>query len=206
MSVPSLPLPAGATPTHDAGGPTRTARSPGLPRAGLSILAAAALAGCGGGGDGGPRNLVVADAAVPEAIDAAQRAALVQARRSLPAAAPASGAVQASSPTAATGRAAGGPGAVAPWRLAVQPGDARVAPGEAASFHVRAEGAGGAFEYQWLRDGEPIEGATASQYSFVTTLDDGGATFSVRVRPRGAGAGHERESAPATLAWRDGAG
>jgi hypothetical protein len=89
------------------------------------------------------------------------------------------------------------------WHLAAQPADARVAPGEAASFHVRAEGAGGAFEYQWLRDGEPIEGAAAAQYGFVTTLDDGGATFSVLVRPRGAGAGHERESAPATLGWRD---
>ena len=86
------------------------------------------------------------------------------------------------------------------------PADTHAAPGEAASFHVRAEGGSGAFEYQWLRDGEPIDGATGQQYSFVTTLDDGGATFTVRVRARGAGAGHERESAPATLAWRDGEG
>jgi hypothetical protein len=74
---------------------------------------------------------------------------------------------------------------------------------QAASFTVRVEGGSGAFEYQWLRDGEPIDGANASQYGFVTTLDDGGATFAVRVRPRGAGPGHERESAPATLSWRE---
>jgi hypothetical protein len=92
---------------------------------------------------------------------------------------------------------------LAAWHFAAAPADVRVAPGEAASFTVRAEGGSGAFEYQWLRDGEPIDGANASQYGFVTTLDDGGATFAVRVRPRGAGPGHERESAPATLSWRE---
>lgn len=89
------------------------------------------------------------------------------------------------------------------WRIAQGPADARVAPGEAASFAVRAEGGSGQFEYQWLRDGEPIAGASGSQYSFVSTLDDGGAVFSVRVRPRGAPAGLDRESSPATLGWRD---
>jgi hypothetical protein len=143
-----------------------------------ALLAGAVLAACGGG-DEPPTPLAVAQAvATPQ-----------------PAPAPAAE----SQPLAASQPLAD----LAAWRFAAAPADVRVAPGEAASFTVRVEGGSGAFEYQWLRDGEPIDGANASQYGFVTTLDDGGATFAVRVRPRGAGPGHERESAPATLSWRE---
>jgi hypothetical protein len=202
MPLPSIPLPARCIPRHLLRG-THAAHGTGLRRTALSILTAAALAACGGGDDEGPHGVAATQDAAAAAIVAVPPVALVQAMRMPPAAE--STAAPASAP-AVTGAAAGGPGAARPWRLAVQPADLRVAPGETASFHVRAEGAGGAFEYQWLREGERIEGATASQYGFVTTLDDGGATFSVLVRPRGAGPGHERESAPATLSWRESAG
>jgi hypothetical protein len=148
----------------------------------FASLACGVLAGCGGGDE------PLAPLPAPQDVATAQALA--------PTPVPASHAAAAAS-------APGAPNTPASWHLAAAPADVQVAPGEAANFTVRAEGGSGAFEYQWLRDGEPIEGATASQYSFLTTLDDGGATFAVRVRPRGAGAGHERESAPATLSWRE---
>lgn len=56
-----------------------------------------------------------------------------------------------------------------------------VSAGQAASFDVVATGAA-PLAYQWLRDGNPITGATASSYTLpVTTLADDGALFSVRV-------------------------
>lgn len=89
------------------------------------------------------------------------------------------------------------------WRIARGPSDARISVGEAVTFSVHAEGASGSFDYQWLRDGEPIEGARGNPYSFVATLNDGGAVFTVKVRPRGAAACQEVESSPASLGWRD---
>lgn len=90
-----------------------------------------------------------------------------------------------------------------PWRIARGPADARVSVGEAVTFSVHAEGSSGSFDYQWLRDGEPIEGARSHQYSFVATPNDGGAVFTVKVRPRGAAACQEVESSSASLGWRD---
>jgi hypothetical protein len=148
----------------------------------IASLATGILAGCGGGDE------PLAQLPAVQAVATAQPAPPMQ----VPAL---HAAVAASAPRA--------PADPAAWHFAAAPADVRVAPGEAAAFTVRAEGGSGAFEYQWLRDGEPIDGANASQYGFVTTLDDGGATFAVRVRPRGAGPGHERESAPATLSWRE---
>ncbi len=167
--------------------------------AALALVAAAPLtgllAGCGGGGPGYATVLELppVGAAAPASPQHGPATDMQAADEASPAsAADASGAAGAADPVH--------------WQFARQPVDVRAVPGEAASFHVQATGGPHAFEYQWLRDGEPIEGATTSQYSFVATLDDGGATFSVRVRPRGAGPAQERESAPATLAWRDDAG
>jgi hypothetical protein len=156
-------------------------------------LAISTLAACGGGAG---QHATEAAHSLQTAVGQEQPS--LQQPQQTPAALSAEPAVQASAPSAAAEGA--------PWRIAAHPADTHAAPGEAASFQVGAEGGSGAFEYQWLRDGEPIDGATGQQYSFVTKLDDGGATFTVRVRPRGAGAGQERESAPATLAWRDGDG
>lgn len=182
-------------------GPAITPPKDGATAAGTSLLralfaaTAAALAGCGGGLD-------EPVAAVPS-VHGPHSAGSLPAEPTTATTPARSAVVTASLATAAPTSV----GATLPaWRLIVHPADARVAPGEAASFHVRAEGGTNAFEYQWLRDGEPIPGATTSQYSFLTTLDDGGSTFSVRVRPRGAGQVFERESAPATLSWRGSAG
>lgn len=174
----------------------------GRPLATALALSAAApltglLSGCGGGGPGYATVLELppawAAAPAPASPQRGPEADTQTADEASPAsAAAAPGAASAADPVH--------------WQFARQPADVRAAPGEAASFQVQAAGGPHAFEYPWLRDGEPIEGATTSQYSFVSTLDDGGATFSVRVRPRGTGPGQERESAPATLAWRDDAG
>lgn len=163
-------------------------KTPSLTLAAVALAASAPAfsRSRGGGGSGGSSGETQAE---PPASAAVALAPLAATAPVLPAAAAAS--------------APGVPGHPPEWRIAAAPADVQVAPGEAASFDVRAEGCSGAFEYQWLRDGEPIESATASQYGFVTTLDDGGATFAVRVRPRGAGPGHERERAPATLSWRE---
>jgi glucose/arabinose dehydrogenase len=65
--------------------------------------------------------------------------------------------------------------------IAVQPEDLKVAVGEGATFAVQASGAA-ALTYQWRRNGAPIPGATAAQYTLApTTLADTGARFDVVV-------------------------
>ncbi|MFL6292977.1 MAG: PQQ-dependent sugar dehydrogenase [Thermoanaerobaculia bacterium] len=65
--------------------------------------------------------------------------------------------------------------------IAVQPDDLKVAVGEAAAFSVQASGAA-PLAYQWRRNGEPIPGATAAQYTLSpAALSDSGARFDVVV-------------------------
>jgi len=65
--------------------------------------------------------------------------------------------------------------------IAVQPEDLKVAVEEAAVFSVQASGAA-PLAYQWRRNGEPIPGATAAQYTLSpAALADSGARFDVVV-------------------------
>jgi hypothetical protein len=67
-----------------------------------------------------------------------------------------------------------------PPTVVVAPQALTVAAGNPASFSVVATGTA-PLAYQWLRDGQPITGATASSYSFAAALADSGARFSVTV-------------------------
>ncbi len=60
-----------------------------------------------------------------------------------------------------------------------QPTDVVVEPGTLATFDVEATG--DELEYQWLRNGQEIPGATASTYSMTTSLEDDGALISVHI-------------------------
>jgi uncharacterized repeat protein (TIGR01451 family) len=68
-----------------------------------------------------------------------------------------------------------------PAGISVHPQDVTVAEGEVARFEVSATGTP-PYTYQWLRDGVPIPGATAAQFSVPAALSgDNGARFSVLV-------------------------
>lgn len=62
-----------------------------------------------------------------------------------------------------------------------QPGDVTTGVGESASFSVTANGTG-PLSYQWLRDGNPIDGATQPSFTLPAVADtDDGAQFRVAV-------------------------
>ena len=66
--------------------------------------------------------------------------------------------------------------------IATQPANATVSETVAASFTVEVSSNGELTpNYQWLRNGTPISGATSKTYTFVTSAADNGAKFSVRV-------------------------
>jgi photosystem II stability/assembly factor-like uncharacterized protein len=86
----------------------------------------------------------------------------------------------AGSATSASASLSVNPVAQAP-AITVQPANATVAPGQMASFNVTATGSA-PLTYQWLRNGNPIVGATGASYTTApTTLGDSGAVFSVVV-------------------------
>ncbi len=64
-------------------------------------------------------------------------------------------------------------------RIAAQPADQVVLRGENAHFEITATGAD--LEYQWLRNGQEIAGATQPQYDLAAQTADDGARYSVRV-------------------------
>ncbi|WMJ70182.1 discoidin domain-containing protein [Stenotrophomonas sp. 24(2023)] len=68
--------------------------------------------------------------------------------------------------------------------IVMQPADQAAAIGKTATFTVGATlPAGHQASYQWERDGQPIAGATAANYTTApVTLDDNGARFGVQVR------------------------
>jgi glucose/arabinose dehydrogenase len=69
--------------------------------------------------------------------------------------------------------------------ILTEPQDATVAPGEPATFTVEANGPG-TLSYQWLRNGQPIAGATAASYTLASAqAADSGAVFRVRVTNTG---------------------
>ncbi|MBX3747733.1 MAG: serine hydrolase [Verrucomicrobiae bacterium] len=73
-----------------------------------------------------------------------------------------------------------GPPGFAPT-LVTQPADVTAAVGDTVSFSVVAIGAR-PFNYQWTRNGQPVEGATGATYALEDlALADAGATFSVAI-------------------------
>ncbi|MEM7209197.1 MAG: kelch repeat-containing protein [Pseudomonadota bacterium] len=85
-----------------------------------------------------------------------------------------------------------------PIQIESQPGDQFIGLGGTAVFSVEASQAEDEeLSYQWSRDDEEISGATERNYSFSNiTLDDDGATFSVRVQNA---SGNVAQSQEATL-------
>lgn len=83
------------------------------------------------------------------------------------------------SDTAALTVSAGTPGAVAPT-IVTQPVSVLVNAGNTATFAVGASGSG-ALNYQWLRNGLPITGATAAFYSIAQAAVGDAATYAVQV-------------------------
>jgi len=67
---------------------------------------------------------------------------------------------------------------VANVTIETQPIDVAVLEGRTARFEITATGSG--LQYQWLRDGEEIPGATGPVYAFTAGSADHGALFSVR--------------------------
>ena len=64
--------------------------------------------------------------------------------------------------------------------ITTQPKSQLISTGYPVTFSVVGSGAT-PYSYQWLRNGVNISGATASSYTFTTTLADNGAQFRVRV-------------------------
>jgi hypothetical protein len=70
--------------------------------------------------------------------------------------------------------------------IATQPADASAITGASATFSVTATGT--TPSYQWLRDGQPIAGATSSSYTVAAvTYKDEGAAFTVTVTNKAGG-------------------
>jgi hypothetical protein len=69
-----------------------------------------------------------------------------------------------------------------PPTILLQPTAMNVAVGSSATFSVTALANGGTLNYQWLKNGSAISGATAASYTTpATTLADNGALYAVRV-------------------------
>jgi hypothetical protein len=67
--------------------------------------------------------------------------------------------------------------------ITTQPVDLTVAVDASATFQITAQAnGGGLLNYQWQRNGSPINGATSVNYVFTATAADDGARFSVEVR------------------------
>ncbi|TFW11628.1 M4 family peptidase [Massilia arenosa] len=65
--------------------------------------------------------------------------------------------------------------------ISSQPSSVTVAAGSTASFSVTATGGTAPYQYQWMRNGANISGATAATYSFTAQSTDNGAVFAVKV-------------------------
>jgi len=89
------------------------------------------------------------------------------------------GAGSAISDTAVLAVSAGTPAAVAPT-IVTQPVSVLVNAGNTATFAVGASGSG-TLNYQWLRNGQPVAGATAAYYSIAQAAVGDAATYAVQV-------------------------
>jgi len=87
----------------------------------------------------------------------------------------------ATTPTSATSTGAALMVTVPKVVIAASPASVSVLAGATASFAVTASGGTAPYQYQWLRNGVAIAGATAASYSLVTKIADNGAVFSVKV-------------------------
>jgi hypothetical protein len=77
---------------------------------------------------------------------------------------------------------AGGGSSTQTVSILTQPASQTVPIGVAATFNVVASGSGGALDYQWMENGQPISGATAASYTTPdVTAEDAGEKFSVVV-------------------------
>ena len=65
--------------------------------------------------------------------------------------------------------------------IATQPANAKVTELSTASFSVVLDTDAELLSYQWLKNGQPISGATSSSLNVLTSLSDNGAKYSVRV-------------------------
>ena len=139
-----------------------TARCRAVPACAVALLLAglAGLPGCGG--SDGPGDLLAPVSPTGSGTPGVEA----------PAAVPAATVPQAAS-------AAGVTDALRP-RIVQAPQDATVAPGIVAIFSVRADGPRG-LSYQWLRDGDPVEGAVGTSLQVLATEADHLAAFSVDV-------------------------
>lgn len=90
---------------------------------------------------------------------------------------------------------------IGPPVISQTPANVTVGVGTAATFTVTAtDPAGGTLTYQWYKNGAPISNATGASYTTpVTTLNDNGATYRVRVT---SSSGLFTDSANATLTVR----
>jgi Zn-dependent metalloprotease len=68
-----------------------------------------------------------------------------------------------------------------PVTISSQPHSVTVAAGATATFSVTAAGGITPYQYQWMRNGAEIAGATAASYSLTAQGNDNGAAFSVTV-------------------------
>ena len=75
----------------------------------------------------------------------------------------------------------GGGGGGGVLSISAQPASITVAAGATANFAVTATGGTAPYQYQWMRNGANIAGATAPTYSFTAQSGDNGARFSVKV-------------------------
>ena len=126
-----------------------------------ALVLTAGLVACGGGEPGD----LVGEPSAASPVAAAPQAAAT-------AAAPASAVVQG---------AAADPVDALRLRIVQAPHDAELAVDDVAEFSVRVDGPPG-LRYQWLRDGEPIDGAIGVNLQLRVTDADHLASFSVEVR------------------------
>ncbi len=70
---------------------------------------------------------------------------------------------------------------IPPPTITTQPVSVTVAPGATATFFITSSSA----TYQWFKGGVAISGATSGTYSFVTSINDNGSTYSVTVTNAG---------------------